>query len=819
MVDVRQRLEAALVGRYTLVREIGRGGMAIVYLAHDLRHDREVALKTLRPELVASLGPERFLREIKLAASLSHPHILPLHDSGDAGGCLFYVMPYVQGESLRDLLVREERLSLRDAVGIAQEVADALAYAHHAGIVHRDVKPGNILLQAGHAVVSDFGIARAIRVAGADQVTATGLAVGTREYMSPEQAYGESDVDGRTDIYGLGCVLYEMLVGRPPGGGTTPGGHHTPGPRDIRNGLNAVHPPIPPQVAEVVVRALAETPADRFPNAEQFGAALVGMDGSAVAPVRWPRRVGMILGLSVLLIGLAYGLRSVLDTSRLSRSATGSTLDPTHIAVLYFDDRTESNRLAPVAAGITEDLIDRLGEVRVLKVISPEGVRPYRRSAVHLDSIARTLQVGTIVAGSVTGVADQLRVSVRMIDGTSGQQLYSRTVQLPRNQILELQDSITTEIAEFLRRRLGEAVSLRESRAGTRSVEAWELVRRADALLEDSRSFEKLNAPAAAVAALLRADTLLVQAEARDGRWAVPKLTRGWVARNLSLLSTGAAEKKAWLEQGIAHANGVLSRRPGDPKALVLRGQLGIDVWLQALTDDREWTRRAAEEDLRSAVTAAPELAQGWYALSLLLSNTGRAVEADNAARRALEADAYLTEARGVMASLFFSMLYRERFEDARFWCGQGRRRFPDDPNFVPCELRLLGWSARGQPAIMRAWRLLAGIEVSGRRDESPLDPLDRRLMVAAVVARTGLRDSANAILRRAREGVSDSVLALAAVEEAGVRVLLGQRQEAIHLLQSFLASQPQLRETVAQNPWLATLRGDAGFEALTRTP
>jgi len=224
LADLRSRLEQALLGRYTVGREVGRGGMAVVYLAHDLRHDRDVALKVLRPELAATLGPERFLREILLAAGLAHPHILPLYDSGDAGGCLFYAMPFVTGESLRDRLERDGQLPVAEALTIAREVADALDHAHRAGIVHRDIKPENILLQAGHAVVSDFGIARAISAAGARRVTATGMTVGTPDYMSPEQQAGSVPVDGRSDIYSLGCVLFEMLGGRPPVAVTPPEG-------------------------------------------------------------------------------------------------------------------------------------------------------------------------------------------------------------------------------------------------------------------------------------------------------------------------------------------------------------------------------------------------------------------------------------------------------------------------------------------------------------------------------------------------------------------------------------------------------------------
>ena len=270
MTELRNRLESALAGRYTIGREIGRGGMAIVYLAHDLRLDRDVALKVLRPELAATLGPDRFLQEIKLAAGLSHPHILPLHNSGEADGCLYYDMPYVPGESLRDRLEQQGQLPLVEALEIAREIADALDYAHRAGVVHRDIKPENILIESGHAVVSDFGIARAISKAE-ERRTGPGIAVGTPDYMSPEQAAGVRDVDGRSDLYSLGCVVFEMLAGRPPLAITPPERPTAApaAPRDRLDELTQLRPSVPSDVASVVARLLALSPADRFDTAAE----------------------------------------------------------------------------------------------------------------------------------------------------------------------------------------------------------------------------------------------------------------------------------------------------------------------------------------------------------------------------------------------------------------------------------------------------------------------------------------------------------------------------------------------------------------------
>ena len=220
-MDLLEHLQTALAERYRIERELGRGGMATVYLAEDLKHGRRVALKVLRPELSPALGAERFQREIETASRLQHPHILTLHDSGEAAGLLYYAMPYVEGESLRSRLTREVQLDAAVAVGIARDVADALACAHAAGVLHRDIKPENILLTGGHAVVADFGIARALDAVGADRLTETGLALGTPHYMSPEQAAGARVLDARSDMYALGCVVYEMLAGEPPFSGPT----------------------------------------------------------------------------------------------------------------------------------------------------------------------------------------------------------------------------------------------------------------------------------------------------------------------------------------------------------------------------------------------------------------------------------------------------------------------------------------------------------------------------------------------------------------------------------------------------------------------
>jgi uncharacterized membrane protein YhdT len=274
MTDLIGLLNKGLADRYHVAAEIGRGGMATVYRAEDLKHDRFVAVKVLLPELASMVGPERFLREIQIAANLRHPHILPLLDSGEVGGLPFYVMPFVEGESLRDKLTREKQLTIEEAVQIGREMADALAYAHDRGVVHRDIKPANIMLDSGHAVVADFGIALGTHHLTSDRLTASGVSPGSPQYMSPEQAAGEDDVDGRSDIYSLGCVLYEALSGDPPFMGRMPQAILAKKLMESPPNLRVVRDSVPESLEYVVSKALARSPADRFRTAGELGEAL-----------------------------------------------------------------------------------------------------------------------------------------------------------------------------------------------------------------------------------------------------------------------------------------------------------------------------------------------------------------------------------------------------------------------------------------------------------------------------------------------------------------------------------------------------------------
>ena len=292
MSELLSQLREALADRYRIDRELGRGGMATVYLAHDLKHDRKVAVKVLRPELAAVLGAERFLAEIRVTANLQHPNLLPLFDSGEAGRFLYYVMPYVEGETLRARLERERQLPVDETLRLVTLLGSALDYAHARGVIHRDLKPENILLQSGQPVIADFGIALAVAQAGGARVTETGLSLGTPHYMSPEQAAAERDIDARSDQYALAAVTYEMLSGEPPHTGPTAQAVIARLMSEQTRSLRATRPGVPAEVDRAVTRALAKSPADRFPSVSAFVAALTAptdplTDASRRRAARW----------------------------------------------------------------------------------------------------------------------------------------------------------------------------------------------------------------------------------------------------------------------------------------------------------------------------------------------------------------------------------------------------------------------------------------------------------------------------------------------------------------------------------------------------
>ena len=438
--ELRQRLQTSLTGKYTIERELGEGGMAMVYLARDLRHDRLVALKVLRPEL--SVAAERFLHEIKVAAGLRHPHILPLHDSGQADELLYYVMPFVEGESLQQRLRRERTLPIDDVLRIGEEVAEALDYAHRHGIVHRDIKPANILLEERHAVVADFGIARAVSAAGDSRITHTGVVVGTPTYMSPEQITEDEPCDGRSDVYSLGCVLYEAVAGAPPFDGPTP--------LAIMAKRLSESPPVlaaavaGTELGAIIAKAMSLATSARFETAARMAEALRACARDATAQVGTTR-------------------------SRGYQSAT------TSIAVLPFANMSADKENEYFADGITEEIINALAKLDGLRVASRTSAFAFKGHDSDIRRIGAQLNVGTVLEGSVRRSANRLRVTAQLVSVSDGYHLWSDRFDREMHDVFEIQDEIALAIVDTLSVKLGHRSDPRLVKPQTSNLEAYQL--------------------------------------------------------------------------------------------------------------------------------------------------------------------------------------------------------------------------------------------------------------------------------------------------------------------------------------------------------
>jgi eukaryotic-like serine/threonine-protein kinase len=466
MADSLDKLRKGLGSQYRIDNEIGRGGMATVYLAEDLKHGRKVAIKVLRSEISVKSEPERFLREIRIAARLTHPNILPLYDSGNQGGRLFYVMPYIGGENLRTLIDREHRLPVEEALRIARMVGEGLDYAHRQGVVHRDVKPENILLLEGQPVVADFGIARALGpVESSDpSLTGAGLALGTPVYMSPEQAGSGALVDGRSDQYSLACVVYEMLAGHPPFQGAnvlaTLARHATEPPPRLRSEV----PDAPPWVEQALTQALAKEPAYRFPSVSEF---VRGLTTPATVTV--------------------------------SSEYQPQPDRPTSIAVLPFVNASASAENEYFSDGITDELINALSKVDGLIVVSRTSAFSYKGKSLDIRAIGTQLGATTVLEGTVRRFGDRLRITAQLINVADGRLLWSEKYDREAADLFAIQDDIATTIVGTLRATLIRDIGQPEPRRYTPSLEAWNLylkgryfwnIRSYEGVLEAIRHFE-----------------------------------------------------------------------------------------------------------------------------------------------------------------------------------------------------------------------------------------------------------------------------------------------------------------------------------------
>ncbi|HSM60601.1 MAG TPA: protein kinase, partial [Longimicrobiales bacterium] len=648
-MDLGGRLASGLDHRYRIESEIGAGGMAVVYRAHDLKHGRPVAIKVLRPEIAAAMGPERFLREIEIAARLNHPNILALHDSGEADGLLYFVMPFVEEESLRERLEREERLSVPEAVRVASQVASALGFAHARGLVHRDVKPGNVLFQAGQAMVCDFGIARAASEAQ-DRLTRTGTAIGTLAYMSPEQSTGDGEVDGRTDVYALGCLVYEMLAGQAPFAGPTAqavlGRKLVGSPPDV----TAVRPDVPATVADVIRRALAIAPDDRYPTAEGFARALEeATTEHAVLEAERRRRWRSVLratGAGAMLALLAtVGLRvaHVLDHPSFER-----------VAVLPIANRANDPDQEYFVQGMHQDLILELARAGI-RVINASSVARYSGTDRTVRDIAAELGVDGVIQGSATHAGDSISVELVLVDPATQELVWVESFGSLATNVVALYRRMTRTIADRMGVRLSAEARARLAEAPQVDPQVYEW------LLQARFQWQKLtpegfDAAEAYYRLALERDSTSVEA------WA--GISAVWGMRvNEGLIP--AEESMPHRDSALARAAAIDPTFSADRRGLAVRKTWYDWSWDEA---DEAFTR-ALREDPTDSVTRA------YYALLLLY--TGRLEEAAAEMERAAGTDPLNTLVQGLYAQGLNAL---HRYDEAEAHLVLMQRREPDAP-------------------------------------------------------------------------------------------------------------------------------------------
>ena len=614
MADLREQLERGLADRYRLERELGRGGMATVFLAQDLRHERPVALKVLHPELAHALGPERFQREIKLVARLQHPHILSVHDSGETAGQLWFAMPFVEGESLRQRLMREKQLPVEEALRITTEVARALDYAHRQGVIHRDIKPENILITGeGDTLVADFGIGRALGAAAAgEKLTETGMVVGTPAYMSPEQGAGERALDGRTDIYSLGVVLYEMLAGEPPYTGPTAQAilarrftGEVPRVRQVR-------PSVPEAVEQTLTKALAPVPADRFSSAAEFVRALAApgggarsvatrltepVSGKAPAPVGGPSQERPDRRLPFAAITLALGFLiglGVLFAWRRAHPGADDRPGLKRLAVLPFENLGDSAG-AYFADGITNEVRGKLSQVTGLAVIARASSNEYRKTTKAPQQIARELGADYLLTATVqwektAGGPSRVRVSpelIRVEPGAAPTTKWQQPFDASLTDVFQVQADIATKVASALNAALGDSVRQELAAKPTANLAAY------DAYLKGEAASQAMAA--GDPASLRRAIGFYQQAVALDSGF-VPAWTQ--LARARSLLYTNSTPTPELAAQARAAANRAQALGPDRPE-----GQLALGDYYRNVAFDNRQALAAYEAGLKLAPT------------------------------------------------------------------------------------------------------------------------------------------------------------------------------------------------------------------------
>jgi len=661
--------------------------MATVFLAQDTKHHRPVALKVLHPELAATLGSERFLREIQIAARLQHPHILPLYDSGQADSLLYYVMPYVEGESLRDRLNHEKQLPVEDAVRIGRDMAAALDYAHRHGVVHRDIKPENVMLHEGEAIVTDFGIAKAVSAAGGESLTQIGMAVGTPAYMSPEQASGEREPDGRSDIYSLGCVLYEMLTGSAPFTGATVQALIMKRFTDPVPSVRATRSIVTADLEQVVTKSLARDPTDRFETAN--------------------------------LVVHALGSPKVV-TPHATPLATPITATKKSIAVLPFVDMSPERDQEYFTDGIAEEILNSLNKVQALRVAARTSSFAFKGKNEDIGEIGRKLKVATVLEGSVRKAGNRLRVTAQLVDVAGGYHIWSERYDRELEDVFAVQDEIAENIVRALRVVLSEDERRAIETIRPDNVQAY------DYYLRGRQFFHQFREKGLQFARRMFARAIEVD----------PEYARAFagVADCSSMLYHYWDASEANLEQADSASRDALKLDPELAEAHASRGL--------ALTLSRQYD--AARQEFETAIRLDPKLYEGYYYFALGRFQQGNLAEAAElfAQASAVRPDDY--QAPGLVA-LCYSGLDRKLEAEAAYRATlqiieRHLELNPDDARAL--YLGASGWYHLGEPERSLEWAARA--EALDPEDSAVL------YNVACVYALHGRANEAVACLERA---------------------------------------------------------------------
>jgi serine/threonine-protein kinase len=676
MTEASQRLQAALADRYRIERELGSGGMATVYLAEDLKHHRNVAIKVLREDLAASIGAARFLREIEIAAQLQHPNILTLLDSGNADGFLFYVMPYVSGQSLRERLSREGELPVQEAVRLLSEVVDALSHAHEHGVVHRDIKPDNVMLSGRHALVADFGVAKAVSDAsgGGSGVTSVGLAVGTPAYMSPEQAAADPGIDHRSDIYSVGVMAYEMLTGRTPFVGATPQQVLAAQVTQTADPLSRYRPGLPSALEAVIMRCLEKRPSDRWQSASQLHTALEPFTtASSITPTDTAPHQRKSGGLGK---PVAAGIAAVLLIGAVAwftvgRKAAKSDGAPSSIAVIPFENLSSDTSMVYFADGMADEMANALSSIPGLRVMARTSAAAFEGKHATPQEIGKALNVDVVLMGSVRRNGDRLLVSAHVDRTSDGSQMFAERYDTAYTNVFQVEEDLARGVANRLQASLKPAAKTDvHALRGTDDIDAYDLYLKGEYLFA-KRGGENLKQAIQYFDQAIARDPSFARAYA--GRAMVYSVLPGWTALrdNTSLQK---AEESA--------------RRAIQLDSTVVEGRLALANTLSALGRSAD-----ADREFVAALAMDPGNATGHQWRGANLGYQARGDEAIREGKAATKLDPLSAVA---FSDLEFSSLLAHKWRDAIDAFDSARKL---DPGMVPIYITAgMAYAELGKP-------------------------------------------------------------------------------------------------------------------------